>query len=73
MPRGRKPIPNAKHAHIVVRFQDVELNAIRDHANKQGQPISTFIRSATLQYLESINVPTTLSPDNPNQLRIDTD
>ncbi len=73
MPRGRKPIPNAKHAHIVVRFQDVELNAIRDYANKQGQPISTFIREVTLQHLESLNVPTTLAPDNPNQLKIDTD
>ena len=73
MARGRKPQRDAKRKLIVVRFQDEEFNAIEDYAKRQGKPISTFIREVTLQHLESMNVPTTLSPENPNQLRIDTD
>ena len=70
MARGRKPKEDAKRSHIVVRFQQTELNAIRDYSKRQGKPISTFIRDVALQYLESMNVPTTKAEDNPNQLRI---
>ena len=70
MARGRKPKQDAKRAHIVVRFQEDELNAIKDYSGKQGKPISTFIRDTILDYLESLNVPTTKVQDNPNQLRI---
>jgi hypothetical protein len=73
MARGRKPQRDAKRKLIVVRFQQDEFNAVEDYAKRQGKPISTFIREVTLQHLESLNIPTTLSPDNPNQLRIETD
>jgi hypothetical protein len=73
MARGRKPQRDAKRKLIVVRFQQDEFNAVEDYAKRQGKPISTFIREVTLQHLESMNVPTTLSPENPNQLRIETD
>ena len=73
MARGRKPQRDAKRKLIVVRFQQDEFNAVEDYAKRQGKPISTFIRELTLQHLESMNVPTTLSPNDPNQLRIDTD
>ena len=73
MARGRKPQRDAKRKLIVVRFQQDEFNAVEDYAKRQGKPISTFIRELTLQHLESMNVPTTLSPNDPNQLRIETD
>ena len=73
MARGRKPQRDAKRKLIVVRFQQDEFNAVEDYAKRQGKPISTFIREVTIQHLESMNVPTTLSPNDPNQLRIDTD
>jgi hypothetical protein len=73
MPRGRKPQPNAKRANVIVRFQESELNAIREYVNRQDKHISTFIREVTLQHLESLNIPTTLSANDPNQLRIETD
>ena len=73
MAKGRKPQRDAKRKLLVIRFQDEEYNAIQDYAKRQGQPISTFVRELTLNHLESMNVPTTLSVNDPNQLKIDTD
>jgi len=73
MARGRKPIRDAKRAHIVVRFQEIELNAIRHYANQQDKPLSSLIREMTLSYMEAQNVPTSMIDNDPNQLRIDTD
>jgi predicted DNA-binding protein len=73
MARGRKPQRDAKRKLLVIRFQHEEYNAIEAYAKSQGKPISTFVREITLQHLESMNVPTSLAPDNPNQLKIDTD
>tara|TARA_R110000868_G_scaffold375150_1_gene639632 strand:+ start:617 stop:841 length:225 start_codon:yes stop_codon:yes gene_type:complete len=72
MARGPKPKMDAKRSNVIVRFQETELNAIRDYAKRQGKPISTFIREVALQHLESLNIPTTLSADDPNQLKIET-
>jgi len=71
--RGRKPQAYAKRKNIVVRFQHVEFNAIKDYASKQGKPISTMIRELTLSYLEAEGVPTSIAPYNPNQLKIEVD
>jgi hypothetical protein len=73
MARGRKPQRDAKRRILVIRFQQDEFNAVQDYAERQGKPISTFIRELTISHLESLNIPTTLSPNDPNQLRIDTD
>jgi len=73
MARGRKPSRDAKRSNIIVRFQETELNAIREYANQQGKPISTLLREITLGYLEAQNVPTSIAENDPNQLTIDTD
>ena len=68
--RGRKPEPTAKRRLVPIRFQDVEFNAIEKYAKQLGKPVSTFIRELTLSHLESEGAPTSIAPDNPNQLRI---
>jgi len=71
MSKGPPRKPNAKRKLIVVRLQDVELNAVKNYASKQGKPISTMVRDLLLSHLESEGVPTSIAPDNPNQLKID--
>jgi hypothetical protein len=73
MAKGRKPQRDAKRKLLVIRFQDEEYNAIEAYAKSQGKPISTFVRELTLNHLESMNVPTTLPSEDPNQLKIETD
>jgi hypothetical protein len=73
MAKGRKPSRDAKRAHVVVRFQEVELNAIRHHANQLDKPISTTIRDIVLNYFEANGITTQLPTEDPNQLKIDTD
>jgi hypothetical protein len=73
MPKGPPRKPNAKRKLIIVRLQDVELNAVKDYASKQGKPISTMVRDLLLSHLEAEGVPTSIAIDNPNQLKIDTD
>ena len=68
--RGRKRQADAKRKLVVIRCQDVEFNAIENYAKQLGKPVSTFIRELTLSHLESEGVPTSIAPDNPNQLRI---
>ena len=70
---GRKPKQDAKRKLVVIRLQEVEFNAIQDFASTLDLPISTFIRETILNHLESLNVPTVKYPDNPNQLKIETD
>ena len=69
--RGRKPQADAKRKLVVTRFQDVEFNAIENYSKQIGKPVSTFIRELTLSHLEAEGVPTSIAPDNPNQLKID--
>ncbi len=71
--RGPKPIPDAKRAHTVVRFKESELNAIKKVSKEHGKPISVFIRDVLLNHFESEGIPTELTIDDPNQLKIDTD
>lgn len=71
--RGRKPIPNAKRAHTVVRFKESELSAIRKAANQIDKPISVFIRDILLSHFEANGIPTELSDKDPNQLTIEAD
>ena len=71
--RGRKPQANAKRKLVVIRFQDIEFNAIEKYAKQLGKPVSTFIRELTLSHLEAEGQPTSISPEDPNQLKIDTD
>ena len=73
MARGRKPQRDARRSNIVVRFQASELNAIKHQAKAIGVPASTYIRDILLNHFESENIPTELTVDDPNQLRIDTD
>jgi predicted DNA binding CopG/RHH family protein len=72
MSKGPARKPNAKRKLIIVRLQDVELNAVKDYASKQGKPISTMVRDLLLSHLEAEGVPTSIVMDNPNQLKIDT-
>lgn len=71
--RGRKPSPNAKRKNIIIRFQQIEYNALQKYAKQKDTHVSTMIREITLNYLEGQNVPTTLVIDDPNQLKIETD
>jgi len=71
--RGRKPIPDAKRAHTVVRFKESELNAIRKAAKESGKPISVFIRDVLLNHFERNGIPTQIQGKDPNQLSIETD
>ena len=71
--RGRKRQPDAKRKLVVIRFQDVEFNAIEKYAKQLSKPVSTFIRELTLSHLEDEGQPTSISPENPNQLKIESD
>jgi len=71
--RGRKRQADAKRKLIVTRFQDVEFNAIEKYAKQLGKPVSTFIREITLSHLEAEGQPTSISPEDPNQLKIEAD
>ena len=73
MARGRKPTRDAKRATLVIRFQDSELNAIKHQAKAKGVPASTYIRDVLLNHFEVEGVPTELTIDDPNQLKIETD
>ena len=73
MARGRKPKQDAKRKLIVVRFQDVEFNAIEKYAKQLGKPVSTLIREIMLSHLEAEGHPTSIIETDPNQLKIDTD
>ena len=70
---GPKPKLNAKRKMIMVRLQEVELNAVKSYASKQGKSISTMVRDILLNHMESEGVPTSILPEDPNQLKIDTD
>jgi len=71
--RGRKRQADAKRKLVVIRFQDVEFNAIEKYAKQLSKPVSTFIRELTLSHLEAEGQPTSISPENPNQLKIESD
>jgi hypothetical protein len=72
MARGRKRQADAKRKLLVTRFQDVEFNAIEKYAKHLGKPVSTLIREITLSHLEAEGHPTSILPEDPNQLKIDT-
>lgn len=73
MARGRKPTRDARRSNIVVRFQDGELNAIKHQAKAKGVPASTFIREVVLNYFDVNGIPTQLTVEDPNQLKIEAD
>jgi len=71
--RGRKPQANAKRKLIVVRFQDVEFNAVQKYAKQLDKPISTLVRDVLLAHMEAEGIPTSIIEDDPNQLKIEAD
>ena len=57
----------------MVRLQEVELNAVKSYAAKEGKSMSTMVRDILLNHMESEGVPTSMLPEDPNQLKIETD
>jgi predicted DNA binding CopG/RHH family protein len=70
---SRPFLKNAKRANLVVRFQDEEVNAIKDYASKQDKPMSVLIRDVMLSHMKAEGVPTSILPEDPDQLKIETD
>jgi hypothetical protein len=68
---SRPFLKNGKRSNIVVRFQKTELDAIKDYAFKQDKPMSVLIRDVMLSHMKSEGVPTSITPEDPNQLKID--
>ena len=67
---SRPFLKNAKRANLVVRFQDEELNAIKKQAKSVGKPSSVLIREIVLNHFEVNGIPTSVTSEDPNQLRI---
>jgi len=70
---SRPFLNNGKRSNIVVRFQKTELNAIRDYAAKEEKPMSVLIRDVMLAHMKTEGQPTSISPEDPNQLKIEAD
>ena len=62
---------DAKRKSVVVRYEDSEYEAVKAYAGKEGITPSALIRKAVKVYLESHNAPTSVTIQDPNQLRIE--
>ena len=71
MARGPKPRMDAKRKSVVVRYQESEYEAVKVYAAQMGVTPSELMRKAVKGYLESHNAPTSVTIQDPNQLRIE--
>lgn len=71
MARGPKPRMDAKRKSVVVRYEDSEYEAVKVYAAQLGITPSALIRKAVKTYLEQNNAPTSVTIQDPNQLRIE--
>ena len=71
MARGPKPKIDAKRRIVMVRYEDSEHDAIKTYASKKGFTVASLVREAVKTYLEQNNAPTSVTIQDPNQLRIE--